>query len=73
MLSTSGPTTRTRPDAFIADDGGKRGAECVDALREHEVVRVDGGKFDADENLVGAWSVGLGNVDILKTVDRVTK
>src|ERR1700720_3441763 len=28
-------------DPFIADDGWRRGAECVDALRDHEVVRVD--------------------------------
>lgn len=35
--------------------------------------RVDGGKLDADEDLVGAGSVGLGNVDILKTLDRVAK
>src|SRR4030081_679976 len=32
-----------------------------------------GGKLDADEDLVGAGSVGLGNVDILKTVDGVAK
>jgi hypothetical protein len=43
------------------------------ALGDHEVVRVDGGKLDADEDLVGAGSVGLGNVDILKTVDGVAK
>src|SRR6202023_2889223 len=67
------PYRENPADAFIADDGGKLRAECVDALRDHEVVRVDGGKFDADENLVGAWSVGLANVDILKTVDRVAK
>jgi len=54
-------------------DGWKRGAVCIDALCDHEVVRVDGGKLDADEDLVGAGSVGLGNVDILKTVDRVAK
>jgi hypothetical protein len=60
-------------DAFIADDGWKRGADCIDALCDHEVVRVDGGKFDADEDLVGAGSVGLGNVGVLKTVDRVAK
>ena len=67
------PYRENPADAFIADDGWKRRAECVDALCNHEVVRVDGRKFDADENLVGAWSVGLGNVDILKTVDRVAK
>src|SRR5438105_3053942 len=44
-----------------------------DASCEQEVVRVDGGKLDADEDLVGAGSVGLGNIDILKTVDRVAK
>jgi hypothetical protein len=32
-----------------------------------------GAKLDADEDLVGAGSVGLGNVDIPKTVDRVAK
>jgi hypothetical protein len=32
-----------------------------------------GGELDADEDLVGAGSVRLGNVDILKTVDRVAK
>jgi hypothetical protein len=45
----------------------------IDALREQEVVRVDRGKLDADEDLIGARGVGLGNVDILKTVDRVAK
>jgi hypothetical protein len=35
--------------------------------------RVDGGKLDADKDLVGAGSVGLGNVNVLKTVDRVAK
>jgi hypothetical protein len=49
------------------------GAECIDALCDHEVVRVDGGKLDADENLVGAGSIGLGNVDMHKTVHRVAK
>jgi hypothetical protein len=38
-------------DPFIADDGWKRG-EFVDALCDHEVVRVDGGILDADEDLV---------------------
>src|SRR6266851_1485293 len=60
-------------DAFITDDGGKRRAECVDALCDHEVVRVDGGKLDADQDLVRAGSVGLGNVDVLETLDRVAK
>ena len=45
-------------DPFIADDGWKRGAECVDALRYDEVVRVDGGILDADQDLVWAGSVG---------------
>jgi hypothetical protein len=72
----SGARTRSPTltlSTFIADDGWKRGAECVDALCDHEVVRVDGGKLDADEDLVGTGSIGLGNVDILKTIDRVAK
>jgi hypothetical protein len=39
-------------------DGGKRGAECVDALCDHEVVRVDGGKLDgwrASRSATGSW------------------
>jgi hypothetical protein len=60
-------------DAFIPDDGRKRGAECIDALCDHEVVRVDRGKLDADHDLVQEGSVGLGNLDILETVDRVAK
>src|SRR5258708_14988640 len=72
-LSHSRPYGQHPADPFIAEDGGKRGAECIDALCDHEVVRVDGGKLDADEDMVGAGSVGLGNVDILKTVDRVAK
>jgi len=32
-----------------------------------------GGILDAEEGLVRAGSVGLGNVDIFKTVDRVAK
>ena len=31
------------------------------------------GENYANEDLVGAGSVRLGNVDILKTVDRITK
>jgi hypothetical protein len=49
------------------------GAQRIDAQGEQEVARVDGGKLDPNEDLVGAGSVGLGNVDILKTVDRVAK
>src|ERR1700730_3182785 len=56
---------------LIADDGWKRGAECIGSLCEHEVARVYGGKLDADEDLGAARRVGLGNVDILKTFDRV--
>ena len=67
------PYRENPADAFIADDGGERGADCVDALRDQEVVWVDGGKFDADENLVEAGSIGFGNVDILQAVDRVAK
>ena len=67
------PTGQPPADPFIADDGWKPGAECVDALCDHEVVRVDGGILDADEDLVWARGVGLGNVDALKTVDRVAK
>src|SRR5271157_1991184 len=69
----SRPYGQNPADPFIADDGWKRGAECVDALCDHEVVRVDGVILDADEDLVWAGSVGLGNVDALKTVDRVAK
>jgi hypothetical protein len=57
---------------MTAGSGGRK-AEGVDALCDHEVVWVDGGELDADEDLVGAGSVRLGNVDILKTVDRVAK
>jgi hypothetical protein len=39
----------------------------------HEVVRIDGGILDADEDLVCAGSVGLRNVDAFKTVDGVAK
>ena len=67
------PYGENAADAFIADDGWKRGAVCIDALCDHEVVRVDGGKLDADEDLVEAGGVWLGNVDILKTVDGVAK
>jgi len=42
-------------------------------LCDQEVVRVDGEKLDADEDLVGAGGVRLGDVDTLKTVDRITK
>jgi hypothetical protein len=52
---------------------GSEGRTAVDALRDQEVVCVDGGKFDADENLVEAGSIGFGNVDILQAVDRVAK
>src|SRR5580704_8220940 len=72
-FSTPRPYSQHLADPFIADDGWKRGAECVDALCDHEVVRVDGGILDADQDLVWAGSVGLGNVDALKTVDRVAK
>jgi hypothetical protein len=41
--------------------------------RDHEVARIDGGKLYADEDLVGAGSIWFGNVDVLKTVDRVAK
>jgi hypothetical protein len=45
--------------------------QCIDALYEHEIARVDWAKLDANEDLVRAGSVGRGNVDILKTLDRV--
>src|ERR1700687_4144602 len=45
--------------------------ESGEALCEHEVARVDWRNLDADEDLVRAGSVGRGNVDILKTLDRV--
>jgi hypothetical protein len=59
--------------AFIAYDRRKRGTDRIDALCDHQVVRVDRGKFDADEDLVRAGSVGLRNVDILQAFDRVAK
>jgi hypothetical protein len=41
------------------------------APREQEVARTERRKLDTDEDLVGARSVGLGNLDIPKTLDRV--
>ena len=58
-------------DTFITDDGWKRGVQCIDAPCEQEVARVEGGKLDADEDLVWAGSVGGRNVDVLKTLERV--
>jgi hypothetical protein len=46
----SRPYGQNPADPFIADNGWKRGAECVDALCDHEVVRVDEGILDADED-----------------------
>jgi hypothetical protein len=69
----SRPYGENAADAFIADNGWQRWAECIDALCDHQVVRVDGGKLDADQDLVRAGSVRLGNPDIFKTVDRVAK
>src|SRR6202035_1741616 len=65
------PHGENAADTLIADDDWNRGAQCIDALCEQEVARLDGGKLDPDEDLVRVGSVGLGNVDILKTVDRV--
>ena len=72
-LSTPRPYGENSADPFIADHGGKRGTERIDALGDHEVVRVDWGKFDADQDVVRAGSVGLGNVDVLETLDSVAK
>jgi len=60
-FSTPGPTASTLPTPSLPMTAGSGGAECVDALCDHEVVRVDEGKLDADQELVRAGSVGLGN------------
>jgi hypothetical protein len=69
----SGARTRSPSLTFCtpADDGWKRGAQCIEAICEQQVARVDRGKFDADEDLVRAGSFGLANVDILKSLGRV--
>jgi hypothetical protein len=55
----------------FGDDRTRSRKSARPKLCEQEVARVDGGKLDADEDLVGAGSVGLRNIDILETVDRI--
>jgi hypothetical protein len=48
-----------------------RAGRDADAPCKQEVALVERRKLDPDENLVRARSLGRGNVDILKTLDRV--
>src|SRR5262249_48832032 len=67
----SWPYGENAADTFIADDGWKSGAHSVDAPCEQEVALVERGKLNPDQNLVRARSLGLWNVDILKTLEGV--
>jgi hypothetical protein len=56
-------------DTFAAYYGWKCGADSIDAPCEQEVARVDRRKLNPDKDLIRAGSLGLGNVDVLKTFD----
>src|ERR1700691_3362980 len=58
-------------DAFIADDGWKRGARSINTACEQQVALVERRKLDSYKDLVRPRSGRLRNVDILKTLDRV--
>jgi hypothetical protein len=59
--------------SLVADDARQARAKRVDAADHQQVVEIDRGEFDADQDLAGAWRRGFLDLDEFERLDRIAE